>query len=133
MLHEFSCSYKEYVDGKPSFPANLDRIDNWCKIDYHRQMIDLWGEVNKIVGYLKEDEIDYEAVSQKFNTLHELCLTLYQEPDVIISQGLKYELKEAEWELHDFIWGENLFRNNVNTIAKWWNQWMFSSNLKELL
>ena len=133
MLQEFNCSYREYADGTPPFPANLDRIDDWCRIDYHRQMIDLWGEANKIVGYLKEDEVDDEALHQKFNTLHELCLTLYHEPDTVISQGLKYELKEAEWELYDFIWGENVFRNRSNTVAKWWDQWMFSSNLKELL
>lgn len=42
--------------------------------------------------------------------------------------GQKWELRAAEWELYDFFFWNNYFRNSIDTVSKWFDERRFAIN-----
>lgn len=125
-------SYEDFV----SLPTNVDDVSesiclSWYERNFLSQMMDIWGEADKTMAAYnkwKNDKNDqnYEAIKSHINVLDKYCRVIYS--DRSKSEGKKYELKVAEWELLDFIFWDNLFENDEKSVMKWFNQFCYDIN-----
>ena len=99
----------------------------------YRQMLDVWGEMSGSVESYKKYEKKKLTKEELFNQLsafHRICCTVYKASN--ITDGAKWELKVAEWELYDFMLWNNEFHNTIKSVTSWFDQWCFGIN-KEML
>lgn len=120
-------SFEEYItsfdDGK--YEINPERIKR--RSIYHR-MLDIWGEVNRArAAWLKwHDEglpEDLASLERQMNLVDRLCYMVYCDENATF--GMKRSLRVAEWELYDFFFMENRFRNTADTVTRWFDQWNY--------
>ncbi|MBR5376218.1 MAG: hypothetical protein IK139_02955 [Lachnospiraceae bacterium] len=63
---------------------------------------------------------------------HGQSYVLRKASDPKASEGIKWELKIAEWELYDFVLWDNLFRNTRKSVTLWFDEWCYSTNFEEV-
>jgi len=44
------------------------------------------------------------------------------------TEGAKWELKFAEWELYDFILWDNELKNSRKSVTLWFDEWCYNTN-----
>ena len=104
--------------------AECQEISDWSNRTFFSQMSDVWGEANKAVEISGEGRTD--KLIQQLKVFSEICSIIYVNPN--ITDGAKYELREAEWELYDFcIWNNELL-NTPKSVMKWFDQWLYDIN-----
>lgn len=85
------------------------------------QMIDIWEEINKCVNK------PCNSLENQLDLVHKLCLKIYSNPK--ISDGFKYELKVAQWELYDFcLWGNRWNNSKESLMSAWFDLWLYEIN-----
>ena len=91
--------------------------------------MDIWGEVDASLSLYdkwKKGKASREDVLSQLECVHNCCYTVYS--DSKDSDGIKWELKIAEWELYDFILWNNEFMNNRRSITLWFDEWCYNTN-----
>lgn len=94
---------------------------------YHKQMLDVWGEMSNSLSLykmVKKKKATMEDLMNQLNSFHRCCYVVYS--DEKNSEGLKWELRIAEWELYDFILWNNEFHNTEKTVTTWFDQWCYA-------
>lgn len=99
----------EYIDGK-FVSREAIKVAKW-----------LWRRWKKT----KEDG-DYTLFINKMREVHNLCCIVRADP--YNSNGAKWELQAAEWELYDFFFWGNYFQKSIDTVSKWFDERRFSIN-----
>ncbi len=95
----------------------------------HRQLLDVWGEVDstmQLYDKCKKKKANIEDVQEQLESVHNACYTIYSNPRV--TEGAKWELKVAEWELYDFILWDNTWNNTRKTVTGWFDEWCYIAN-----
>ena len=106
-----------------------DILESRHKNSLHRQLLDIWGEVDASLSLYdkwKKGKASREDVLSQLECVHNCCYTVYS--DSKDSDGIKWELKIAEWELYDFILWNNEFMNNRRSITLWFDEWCYNTN-----
>ena len=99
----------------------------------YRQMMDVWGEMSgSVESYkkLKKKKLTKEELFDQLRAFHRICCTVYSSSN--ITDGAKWELKVAEWELYDFMLWNNEFHNTIKSVTYWFDEWCYGIN-KEML
>lgn len=86
-------------------------------------LMDVWGEANHAMEIPIEDK---KSLKMQLNSLHDICCLIYGNPNY--DQGLKDELRISEWELNDFLLGENSLGYSKEGIMSWFDQWCYKIN-----
>jgi mevalonate kinase len=119
ILTENPISFNDFIS------SNIEKVSGssrprWDADTIFSQMIDVWGEVDKAVEYIKNKQ-PIEKVEQQINIVHRICSSIHLNKEV--KQSIKDELKDAQWELYDFCIWNNQWKNDINSIMEWWNPW----------
>jgi len=108
-----------------------DMMRAWHLRSFHWQMLDVFSSVD-LAKWLwrrwqktKEDG-DYTLFINKMREVHNLCCIVRADP--YNSNGAKWELRAAEWELYDFFFWGNYFQNSIDTVSKWFDERRFAIN-----
>ncbi len=105
------------------------RLENANTRNVHFCLVDLWGEVDKLVRAAESDPHG-EAVRKQ---LESTCKMLYVvEHHEQTTPGLLYELRAAEAILFDFLFGDNVFRSDSRSAMSWFDQWYKGYNFRTL-
>ena len=128
---------KEFVNADDSAETLADVDADVLKMrqarNLYRQMLDVWGEMSgSVESYkkYKKKKLTKEELFNQLSAFHRICCTVYKAPN--ITDGAKWELKVAEWELYDFMLWNNEFHNTIKSVTSWFDQWCFGIN-KEML
>lgn len=95
----------------------------------HRQLLDVWGEVDSAMDLYdkcKKNKASIDDVRDQLECVHNSCYTIYSDPKA--TEGTKWELKVAEWELYDFILWDNSWKNTRKTVTGWFDEWCYIAN-----
>jgi hypothetical protein len=107
---------------KPSWDsASLNEL---MSRHFYLQMMDVWGEADRLVRYHSTSCID--TIDNQVKNFHNICSTIHYNEN--IEEGVKWELKIAQWELLDFCIWDNVFYNDSNSVMKWFDQWQYDIN-----
>ncbi|MBQ9606240.1 MAG: hypothetical protein IJV16_03600 [Lachnospiraceae bacterium] len=99
----------------------------------HRQLLDVWGEVDaslSIYDKWKKGKALKEDLLAQLDCVHNCCYTIYS--DEKASDGIKWELKVAEWELYDFTLWDNFLQNNRKSVTLWFDEWCYDTNFEAI-
>ena len=99
-------------------------ISDWHERTFFSQMNDVWGEANKAVEISSEGRTN--KLIRQLKVFSEICSIIYMNPN--ITDGAKYELREAEWEIYDFCLWNNELHNTPESVMKWFDQWLYDIN-----
>ncbi len=125
---------KEFIKKEPEKPDINDRIlEARHKKSLHKQLLDVWGEVDASLALYdkwKKRRATKEDVLAQLECVHNCCYTIYS--DTKDSDGIKWELKVAEWELYDFVLWDNMLKNNRKTVTLWFDEWCYETNYQSV-
>ena len=112
-------------------PPKIDRaiIEARQKHSLHRQLLDVWGEVDSAMNLYdkcRKNKASIDDVKDQLECVHNSCYTIYSNPKA--TEGTKWELKVAEWELYDFILWDNTWNNTRKTVTGWFDEWCYIAN-----
>lgn len=113
----------EFMAQTPEYHGREDELGLWAQRSFKQQMQDVYGEAYRLVKYSQEDS---DKLSVQWDVLDEFCAMTYLSPRT--TKGEKDTLRLAEWELYDYVFGNNTFGNNSTSVMRWFNQWMFDVN-----
>lgn len=113
----------EFVARPVTGSCDEDELALWDAHSFKEQMQDVYGEAARLLKYYKEDASKLDAQWEVFDRF---CKMTYLAPST--TQGERTTLKIAQWELYDYIFGENEFRNDDASVMRWFNQWIFDVN-----
>lgn len=121
---------EDIIDKIPS-----DILESWHNRTIYSQLLDVWGEANRAFEMWKDfkakkNKYQLKDIEDQLDNMNRLCNIIYH--DNSVTDGMKYELKVAEWELYDFCLWNNIRKYNKNNIMSWFNQWCFDINPKLL-
>ena len=122
----------EFEDFVKETDPEDDKIKReWWERNFYAQMMDIWGEADRLRNYKLEydsnkSEESYKRMEKQADLFHHLCNTIYLNPES--SYGQKWELKCAEWELYDFVFWDNEWNNTAETVTSWFDQWCYDIN-----
>ena len=132
MINTDPITLEEFLKDDPVKPDIDERIiEGRHKNSLHRQLLDVWGEVDGVMSLYdkwKNKKASLEDVISQLECVHNCCYTIYSDPKA--SEGIKWELKVAEWELYDFILWDNSFRNNRKSVTLWFDEWCYNTNFE---
>ena len=121
---------KEFIENESERPEiNREILEARHKNDVHRQLMDVWGEVDASLALYdkwKKGKATKEDVISQLECVHNCCYTIYS--DDKDSDGIKWELKVAEWELYDFVLWDNEFNNSRKTVTCWFDEWCVNTH-----
>ncbi len=107
--------------------AQHDDLDLWNSRSFKQQMQDVYGEAARLIKFHRESSGKLESQWQVFDSF---CIKTYLDPKT--TDGERETLKLAEWELYDFVFGDNVFRNTDESVMRWFSQWVFDVNYAAL-
>ena len=129
-LEEYYEDIGKYIN-KPLDESKLSNIDknileSWYNKNRYEQLIDLWDEVDNTVRLYekyKTTKIEQDKLyfMEQLKCVTRDCLIICSDPK--ISNGFKFELKIAEYELYDYMLYDNLFNNTSESVMYWFDQW----------
>lgn len=124
-------SLEDYEKGKYDLKMDdlsLDKedVDFWLSRNFYLQMMDIWGEVDKLKS-LSGDDLIYQI-----NRIREYMTIVKYSIKNDFSESGKQTLRIAEWELMDFYLWNNEFHNTKETVSRWFDQWCYNINLNLL-
>ena len=73
-----------------------------------------------------EKQLGKEKVAKQWEVFDLFCSMTYLAPTT--TKGERETLKLAQWELYDYVFGKNDFRNSSESVMRWFNQWIFDIN-----
>ena len=125
-------SLEDFIKKEPEKP-DIDKaiLDARHKKDLHKQLLDVWGEVDASMALYdkyKKKNTDREDLLSQLECVHNCCYTIYSDDKA--SDGIKWELKVAEWELYDFILWDNYLRNTRKSVTLWFDEWCYGTNFE---
>lgn len=134
MMDFTKISLEEFIKKDPEKPdIDPEIIKSRQQKHLHRQLLDVWGEVDSSLALYdkwKKKKASKEDVISQLECVHNCCYTIYSDPKA--TDGIKWELKVAEWELYDFILWDNLFRNTRKSVTLWFDEWCYNTNFQEV-
>ncbi len=95
----------------------------WASRSFKEQMQDIYGEAARLIKYHRESK---EKVAKQWEVFDLFCSMTYLAPTT--TKGERETLKLAQWELYDYVFGKNDFRNSSESVMRWFNQWIFDIN-----
>lgn len=131
MMDFTKISYEDFMKKKPEVPdLNPEILKNRQSHDLHRQMLDVWGEVDSaliLYDKWKKGKAERTDLEEQLECVHNCCFVIYSDDKA--SAGIKWELKVAEWELYDFTLWDNRFKNNRKTVTLWFDEWCYDTGV----
>ena len=106
------------------FGMGCQVMPDWTDRTFFSQMNDVWGEANKAVESSSEGRTD--KLIRQLKVFSDICSIIYMNPN--ITDGAKFELREAEWELYDFCLWDNELHNTPKSVMRWFDQWLYDIN-----
>lgn len=106
-----------------AYTGRQDELELWGQRSFKQQMQDVFGEASRLVKQHKEAD---SGLSSQWDVFDRFCTMTYLSP--AITDGEKETLMMAEWELYDYVFGDNSFRNTDESVMRWFNQWVFDVN-----
>ncbi len=113
----------EFVNRPLVYEGRADELDSWSERSFKQQMQDIYGEAHRFIKFHREGS---DRLSDQWDVLDAFCMMTYLDPSTTC--GERETLKLAEWELYDYVFGDNVFRNNDESIMRWFNQWIYDVN-----
>lgn len=117
----------EFMSQTPEYHGREDELELWAQRSFKQQMQDVYGEAYRLVKYSQEGS---SKLSAQWDVFDGFCAMTYLSPN--ITKGEKDTLRLAEWELYDYVFGDNTFKNDSASVMRWFNQWMFNVNYAAL-
>ena len=122
-------SREEYMKKEPEVPDMPEAIINHRhEKSFHRQMLDVWGEVDGALALYdkwKKKKATKEDVLKQLESVHNCCYVVYS--DSKATEGAKWALKFAEWELYDFVLWDNELKNSRKSVTLWFDEWCYNT------
>ena len=132
---EGSCAqrYADSLGIDLDLPTLEQRLASAGEHDVHFTLVDLWGEVDRLVRLADADE--KAGASAAFATQLASCCKLFYivEHHPHASSGLVWELEIAEAMLFDFLVGENRFGSDTSSVMRWFDQWYKGYNFSTFM
>ncbi len=129
MMDFSTVELSEFVNSAPVIPdISQTVLEGRHKNSLHRQLMDVWGEVDSSLALYdkwKKGKATKEDVESQLECVHNCCYTIYSDPKA--SEGIKWELKVAEWELYDFVLWNNTFKNSRKSVTTWFDEWCYQA------
>ncbi len=105
------------------------RLESANTRNIHFCLVDLWGEVDRLVRAAGSNPRGESARKQ----LESVCKALYVvENHTQTTPGLRYETRAAEAILFDFLFGDNVFRADARSAMSWFDQWYKGYNFSAI-
>ena len=129
-------NFADFMKSEDAISINRDLGDYSWDNRKLSQMNDVWGEVNRAVKYYKEwkngDNVKHEYLMHHLDTMvHYICFLVHSNPN--IADGIKAELRAAQWELYDFLLWDNERNNDVISVMHWFDQWNDIDTIRKLM
>ncbi len=105
------------------YTGRQDELELWGQRSFKQQMQDIFGEASRLVKQHREAD---DGLSSQWDVFDGFCTMTYLSPAT--TEGEKETLMMAEWELYDYVFGDNSFRNTDESVMRWFNQWVFDVN-----
>lgn len=119
----------DFINKEPEKPSINDEIlKQRHNNSLHRQLLDVWGEVDSSLSLYdkwKKGMADKTDLESQLECVHNCCYTIYSDPKA--SEGIKWELKIAEWELYDYTLWDNQFKNSRKSVTLWFDEWCYQA------
>ncbi len=118
---------EEYLEYIPSIDEiGKEWFDSRKSYSIYTQMLDAFGEADHAVN-ANNRENSYKNLK----VLHHICCCIYLNDS--IDEGIKKELKKAEWILNDFLLGENVGGYTKDEVMSWFNKWCYDVDYDYLI
>ena len=114
----------EFTDMQRIPVCSSETLEFWQGRSFYVQMMDIWGQASSVIKEYENDNA--EAVKHELSNFSNLCCIIYANQN--ISEGAKWELNIAEWELMDFCLWDNEWNNDAVSVMKWFDQWCYDIN-----
>lgn len=118
---------QEFLESPVVYSGRQDELELWSERSFKQQMQDIYGEAHRLVKYHREGS---EKLSAQWDVFDMFCSMTLLDPST--TKGERDTLRLAEWELYDYVFGDNTFRNTDETVMRWFNQWIFDVNYSAL-
>lgn len=126
-------TYEEFMNREPFVPdISPEILEGRHAHGLHRQLLDVWGEVDSALSLYdkwKKGKAERKDVEEQLECVHNCCYTIYS--DAKASEGIKWELMVAEWELYDFVLWDNFFGNTRKSVTLWFDEWCYNTNFTD--
>ena len=118
---------EEFIEKPVVYTGRNDELDAWGERSFKQQMQDIYGEAYRLIKFYREDK---DKLSGQWDVHDTFCAMTCLDPAT--THGERETLRIAEWELYDFVFGDNVFRNDEKSVMRWFNQWMYDVNYSAL-
>lgn len=119
----FAMNLDEFMARPIHYSGRKGELELWANRTFKQQMQDIYGEAARLIKQHLENN---DCIDAQWDVLDLFCTMTYLSPS---NTPEKIEtLKLAEWELYDFVFGENVFHNTSESVMRWFNQWVFDIN-----
>lgn len=113
----------EFMAKPIAYSGRDEELDAWGERSFEQQMQDVYGEAHRLIRYRQEGS---DKIANQWKVLDTFCAMTCLDPST--TRGEQETLRIAEWELYDFVFGENAFRNDEKSVMRWFDQWMYDVN-----
>lgn len=114
---------EEFIEQPVAYAGRSEELDAWSERSFKQQMQDIYGEAFRLIKFYREDK---EKLPAQWDVLDTFCAMTCLDPAT--TRGERETLRIAEWELYDFVFGDNVFQNDDESVMRWFNQWMYDVN-----
>jgi hypothetical protein len=90
-------------------------------------MQDIYGEAFRVIKFYSTGNTE---LKKQWDVFDMFCNMTYLAPRT--TAGERETLKIAAWEIYDYVFGKNEFKNDSKTAMRWFNQWIFDVNYSAL-
>lgn len=118
---------EEFLDRPLVYSGRTEELEAWGQRSFKQQMQDIYGEAYRFIKFSQEHS---DKLESQWGVLDNFCIMTFLDPST--TKGERETLQLAEWELYDYVFGDNSFRNDENSIMRWFNQWMYDVNYAAL-
>ena len=118
---------EEFIKEPVKYAGRSDELNAWSERSFKQQMQDIYGEAHRLIRFYREDK---EKLPGQWDVFDMFCSMTCL--DSTTTRGERETLRIAEWELYNFVFGDNVFRNDEQSVMRWFNQWMYDLNYSAL-
>ena len=105
-----------------------DLYEVWCTWPYAGQLIEIFGEANKLATF-KDKGKDQKKIDGQWESFDRYCRMTFS--DKHIENYIKESLFFAYKDMYDYVYAKDPYITSKEAVMKWFSQWMGSYFLKE--
>lgn len=108
-------------------PENLEEAALWNSHSMESRLIDIWATVDDFMGcYVRQGGVTDEKLDSYAERMESLVSMVCS--DTTRGPGFAETVREAQWEVINFAYGDNAFGYEGRACMQWFDQFMYDIN-----